>query len=156
MLFPSNEWHVLPVVTEVALWGGEQVMSLHPCVTLQRYRNARFSVRDTAYCTGPMYSCWLCARGHTIPPLGHRHFPPAYHSLLVLPAQPTSSGSDPATCTASWSRTNIKGYSGALSLHAPKLCHIELWRHIRGGYKTTNSIYSCTLARLCRLRGISL
>lgn len=32
----------------------------------------------------------------------------------------------------------------------------ELWRHIRGGYKTTNSIYSCTLARLCRLRGIGL
>lgn len=24
-------------------------MSLHPCVTLQRYRNARFSIRDTAY-----------------------------------------------------------------------------------------------------------
>lgn len=32
----------------------------------------------------------------------------------------------------------------------------ELWRHIRGGYKTTNSIYSCTLARLRRLRGIGL
>lgn len=56
MLSPSNEWYALPVITDVALWGGEQVMSLHPCVTLQRHRNARFSIRDTAYCTGPMYS----------------------------------------------------------------------------------------------------
>lgn len=72
------------------------------------------------YCAGPMYSRLICAKGHTS--LGHRHFPPACYSLLVLPAQPTSSGSDPAPCTDSWTRTNIKGYSGALSLHAPKLC----------------------------------
>ena len=31
------------------IWGGEQVMSLHPCIALKRYRNARYSIRDTAY-----------------------------------------------------------------------------------------------------------
>lgn len=39
----------IPRIRRLHGWGGEQVMSLHPCVTLQRYRNARFSIRDTAY-----------------------------------------------------------------------------------------------------------
>lgn len=89
LLYTSNEWYALPVITDVALWGGEQVMSLHPYVTLQRDRNARFSIRDTAYCTIPFraFSCSLWGIRH------QPHHPGATRPLVPpVGLEPTSRG----------------------------------------------------------------
>ena len=109
LLYTSNEWYALPVITDVALWGGEQVMSLHPCVTLQRHRTARFSIRDTAYCTIPFraFSCSLW---------GFRHQP--HHPGATRPLVPTV-GLEP---TSRAFRCSIPSRTKALP--------VELCRHI--------------------------
>lgn len=90
-------------------WGGEQVMSLHPCVTLQCHRNARFSIRDTAYCTIPFraFSCSLW---------GIRHQP--HHPGATRPLVPTV-GLEP---TSRAFRCSIPSRTKALP--------VELCRHI--------------------------
>ena len=54
-------------------------MSLHPRITLKRYRNAQFSIRDTAYC-----SVLFIARLKTAVP-----FLPIFRGLLERDAKAT-------------------------------------------------------------------